>query len=147
MKKYLLNVSVVLGCIAAIAAGCARLDQVPVVKPLPDSLDVQWGLYSGVPNPSWTITNEAVIQELNDTLSSLPHAEGELYMDHLGPDCFLLLSSKDTKPAMFISVSRGLIKIHEDVTNGAGSIVLNDKGKRVKAILDRTRPKTIKQPH
>ena len=149
MKQQILKTSMVLGCIVAIAAGCARSGQAPVVTPLPDSVEVHWGLYSGLPNPEWTITNEAVIQELTDTLSSLPPDEEAIYVDRLGPDCFILLpSAKDTKLSILISVSQGLIKIHEDLPNGGSSIVvLNDESKRVQAILDRTRPKNIKQPY
>ena len=147
MKQQILKISMVLGCIVAIAAGCARSDQAPVAKPLPDSVNVHWGLYSGLPNPGWTITNKAVVQELGDTLSSLPNADAANWRDHLGPDCFTLSCPKDTKLPMLIEVSRGLIKIHRDVTNGAAGIVLNDESKRVKAILDRTRPKNIHHPH
>ncbi len=48
---------------------------------------------------------------------------------------------------MLIEVSRGFVKLHEDATNKAAVTVLNDEKKRVKAILDKTRPEDLKQPY
>ena len=117
------------------------------MKPLPDSVNVIWTLYSGLPDPGWAITNQATLQDLSAMLSSLPRADSTKWRDHLGPDCFVLSCPRGSKLPMLIEVSRGFVKLHEDATNKAAVTVLNDEKKRVKAILDKTRPEDLKQPY
>lgn len=131
-------------CFLVVAvAGCSSPSKMPTAKPLPESMNVIWSLYSGLPDPGWTITSKATIQEISTTLASLPRADDTEWRGYLGPDCFKLSCPKGMRLPMLSNVSRDFIKIYEDTTNGIVSAVLRDRNRRIKAILDRTRPKDL----